>query len=78
MRRKSVAVVEVEVKVRRTTAQTVRGVDEIMDHTIDAIRGELRMRGLRGTGAKQQLALRLHEHLLHEASDDSRGYLGRS
>ena len=75
MSRKSVAVVEVEV--RDTGTQTVRDVDEIMDHTIDAIRGQLRMRGLRGTGSKEQLAVRLHEHLLHEARDDPRGALGR-
>ena len=57
--------------------QTVRDVESIMDHTVESIRKEVRLRGLKCTGSKDQLALRLHEHLVHEASDDFRGALGR-
>ena len=47
--------------------QTVRDKDEIMESTIDTIRTQMRKRGLRADGCKEQLASRLHEALLREA-----------
>ena len=55
------------VEVTATGTQTVREKDDIMEQTIEAIRGHLRRRGLRADGCKEVLAGRLHEHLLHEA-----------
>ena len=82
MRCLSRKVAMVENDVRHTAyvhvgVQTVRDVESIMDHTVESIKREVRLRGLKGTGSKEQLALRLHEHLVHEASDDFRGALGR-
>ena len=47
--------------------QTVRDKADILQNTCEAIKKDLRRRGMRADGYKADLAERLHEHLLHEA-----------
>ena len=59
--------VKMPVALVATGTQTVREMADLRESTVEAIRGHLRRRGLRADGTKEVLALRLHEHLLHEA-----------
>ena len=59
--------VKMPVALVATGTQTVREMADLRESTVEAIRGHLRRRGLRVAGTKEVLALRLHEHLLHEA-----------
>ena len=47
--------------------QTVRDKADILQNTCEATKKDLRRRGMRADGYTEDLAERLHEHLLHEA-----------